>query len=59
MGPDFTGKSAAKAPLGDGMVRQAAAVLQSRPYQMHKMEAEAMGQKPMSPEEFLMQQQGG
>lgn len=59
MGPDFAGKSAAKAPLGDGMVRQAAAVMQSRPYQIHKMEAEAMGQKPMSPEEFLMQQQGG
>jgi hypothetical protein len=30
--------------------------MQSRPYQMHVQEAQAMGQQPMSPEEFEMMQ---
>lgn len=48
------------AMLGDGMARQAAAILQSRPYQLHVQEAKAMGMEPMSPQQFLamMQQRG-
>lgn len=50
------GKSA---PLGSGMVKQAARTMQSRPYQLHVQEARAMGQQPMSPEQFLAQQSSG
>lgn len=59
MGPDFM-KSAkpGNAPVGNGMARQAMGVIQSRPYQLHVQEAKAMGQQPMSPEEFLAQQGG-
>jgi hypothetical protein len=42
--------------LGTGLVGQAAQVLQSRPYQMHVQEMKALGQQPMTPEQFLMQQ---
>ena len=30
--------------------------MQSRPYQLHVQEAQAMGQQPMSPQEFEMMQ---
>jgi len=36
-----------------GMVQQAAQVLQSRPYQLHMQEAQANGQAPMTPEAFM------
>jgi len=39
-----------------GMVAQGKGTLQSRPYQLHVQEAKAMGQQPMSAEQFLMQQ---
>lgn len=39
-----------------GMAGQAAQVLQSRPYQMHVQEMKALGQQPMTPEQFLAQQ---
>lgn len=46
--------------LGTGMAAQAAQILKSRPYQMHLQEARAMGQQPMTPEQFMqmMSQQG-
>ena len=48
-----------QAPLGDGMARKASMVLMSRPYQLHVQEAKAMGQEPMSPQQFMQQNQGG
>jgi hypothetical protein len=42
--------------LGTGLAEQAAQVLQSRPYQMHVQEMKALGQQPMTPEQFLAQQ---
>lgn len=42
--------------LGSGMAQQAAQIMQSRPYQLHMQEAQAMGQQPMTPEQFMMQQ---
>ena len=45
-----------KAPLGTGMVNQAAQTMQSRPYQLHVQEAQAMGQAPMTQEQFMAQQ---
>jgi hypothetical protein len=45
------------AALGNGMAAQAAQVMQSRPYQMHVQEAKAMGEPPMSPEEFALKMQ--
>jgi hypothetical protein len=41
------------AMLGSGMAQQAAQILQSRPYQLHMQEAQAMGQQPMPPEQFM------
>ncbi len=46
----------AQAPLGSGMAQQAAQQMQNRPYQMHVQEAQAMGQTPMTPQQFMMQQ---
>jgi hypothetical protein len=43
----------AQPPLGSGMAQQAAQILQSRPYQLHMQEAQAMGQQPMPPEQFM------
>ena len=43
--------------MGTGMVEQAAQILQSRPYQLHVQEAQAMGQQPMSPQDFAVQYQ--
>lgn len=45
-------RPASEAPIGSGMASQAAAVLKSLPYQKHVQEAKAMGQQPMTPEEF-------
>lgn len=39
--------------LGSGMAEQARQILESRPYQLHLQESQAMGVEPMSPEEFL------
>lgn len=47
---------AAQPMLGSGMAQQAAQIMQSRPYQLHMQEAQAMGQQPMTPEQFMMQQ---
>lgn len=49
-----------QAPLGSGMAAQAAAILTSRPYQLHVQEAKAMGMQPMTPQQFMqmMQQRG-
>lgn len=46
----------AQSMLGSGMVQQAAQALQSRPYQLHVQEAQAMGQQPLTPEQFAAQQ---
>lgn len=43
------------APGMGGMVGQAQQAMQSRPYQLHVQEAQAMGQQPMTPEQFMMQ----
>jgi hypothetical protein len=45
--------------LGGGMARQAANTLMSQPYRMHVEESKALGQQPMSPEEFVAQRQRG
>lgn len=49
-------QSAGQGLLGAGMAGQAAQVLQSRPYQMHVQEMKALGQQPLTPEQFLAQQ---
>jgi len=41
--------------LGSGMAQQAAQVMQSRPYQLHIRESQALGQRPLTPEEFMLQ----
>lgn len=45
-------------PLGSGMANEAAKVLKSRAYQLHVQESKAMGQEPMTPEQFLRQMMG-
>jgi hypothetical protein len=45
-------------PVGSGMAQQAAQIIQSRPYQLHVQEAQAMGQQPMPPEQFIKMMQG-
>jgi hypothetical protein len=45
-----------KPPTGSGMVDQAAKNLQSIPYQRHVQESKALGQEPMTPEQFAAQQ---
>lgn len=42
-------------PAMGGMAGQAQAILQSRPYQLHLQESQALGQQPMTPEQFAMQ----
>jgi hypothetical protein len=42
--------------LGSGMAAQGAQTLQSRPYMLHVQEARAMGQEPMTPEQFMRMQ---
>jgi hypothetical protein len=41
--------------LGAGMAQQAAQVIQSRPYQLHLQEMRALGQEPLTPEQFAQQ----
>lgn len=48
MGPNQNPQQA----LGSGMARNAANTLLSKPYQMHVQEAKALGQTPMTPEQF-------
>lgn len=45
------------AALGNGMAAQAAQIIQSRPYQLHLQEAKAMGEPPLSPEQFALKMQ--
>jgi hypothetical protein len=47
-----------QAPMGNGMARQAANAMMSRPYQMHVQEAKALGQQPMTPQQFAAQHGG-
>jgi hypothetical protein len=51
-------KQGAKAPLGGGMAQQGARTLQNIPYQRQVQEAKALGNAPMSPEQFLTQMGG-
>jgi hypothetical protein len=51
----FGAKPAAQ-PSG-GLLGNALQATQSRPYQLHVQEAKAMGETPMTPEEFARQQQ--
>lgn len=44
--------------LGSGAAQQAAQTIQSRAYQLHVQEARALGQQPMTPEQFMQMQQG-
>lgn len=53
--PQLPQMSASQAPLGTGMAAQAAAILRSRPYQLHVQEMQAQGLQPLSPEEFMRQ----
>jgi len=57
MGPTSM-NSAKQSPLGSGLAQQGARTLQGLPYQRHVAEAKAMGQAPMSPEQFLTQSGG-
>ena len=42
----------AQSLLGSGAAQQTAALLQSRPYQLHVQEMQALGQTPLTPEQF-------
>jgi len=46
------GKKPDAAILGAGMVKQAATAIGGRGYQVHVKEAEALGEKPMSLQDF-------
>jgi hypothetical protein len=50
-------KQAPQGLLGSGMAQSAAQMIQSRPYQLHVQEARALGQQPMTPEQFMRQMQ--
>lgn len=41
--------------LGTGMAQQAAQMMNSRPYQLHVQEALALGETPMTREQFEVQ----
>lgn len=45
-----------KPPIGSGMAAEAAKIIQSRPYKLHVEEAKAMGENPMTPEEWMAAQ---
>ena len=47
-----------QAPLGSGMARQAANAMMSQPYRAHVQEAKALGQVPMTPQEFAAKHGG-
>lgn len=46
-----------KHPLGNGMAGRAADTLQSLPYRRHVQESQALGEAPMTPEQFARSQQ--
>lgn len=56
MGPDQ--QQQRQSALGGGMARQAANALLSGPYRRHVEESKALGQQPMTPEQFSQQQRG-
>ncbi len=41
-----------QAPQMGGMAGQAQQIVANRPYQLHVQEAKALGQQPMTPEQF-------
>lgn len=43
-------------PQLGGMAGAAQQVIQSRPYQMHLQESQALGQQPMTPQQWVQQQ---
>jgi hypothetical protein len=43
--------------LGGGAAQNAAQSMQGRPYQLYVQEALALGEQPMSPEQFMQQMQ--
>ncbi len=45
--------------LGNGAVSNAAQTMQARPYDLYVREAMAMGQQPMSQEQFMQMQMQG
>jgi hypothetical protein len=51
-------KQAPQGLLGSGMAQNAAALIQSRPYQMHVQESRALGQQPLTPQQFHQTQVG-
>jgi hypothetical protein len=53
---DGDGEQTAFLGIGSGAAKQAADSLSSRAYRIHLEESKAMGEKPMSPEEFAKQQ---
>lgn len=44
--------------LGNGMAQGAANAMQMDPYRKHVQEAQALGQQPMTPEQFRQMSQG-
>lgn len=46
------------AAVGQGLAGNAGAAINGRAYQMHVREATALGQTPMSPEQFAAMQRG-
>jgi hypothetical protein len=46
-----------KQPQLGGMAGAAQQIIASRPYQLHVQEARALGQEPLSPQEWAAQQQ--
>lgn len=45
------------ATLGTGAASNAAQAINGRAYQMHVQEAQALGQQPLTPQQFAAQQQ--
>jgi hypothetical protein len=43
--------------LGGGAVQNAAQAMQGRPYQLYLQQAMALGEQPMTPEQFMQTQQ--
>lgn len=46
------------AMVGQGMAANAGAAINGRAYQQHVQEATALGQQPMTPEQFAVMQRG-
>jgi hypothetical protein len=43
--------------LGGGAVQNAAQAMQNRPYELYRQQAMALGEQPMTPEQFMQTQQ--